>query len=139
MIVFDLACRASHVFEAWFGSQGDYEDQRRRGLVSCPICGDPGVEKAPMAPRIATHGGSGSTPDPAIVMRAMMAAQKRMLTGSEDVGARFAEEARAIHSGEADERLIHGRATPAEAKSLVEDGVPIAPLPFPIRETGRDN
>jgi hypothetical protein len=139
MIVFDLACSASHVFEAWFGSQEDYEEQRARGLVSCPICGDPGVEKAPMAPRIASRGSSDVMPDPKAMMRAMMAAQKKILSGSEDVGARFAEEARAIHSGEADERLIHGRATPAEAKSLVEEGVPVAPLPFPIRETGRDN
>jgi hypothetical protein len=137
MIVFDLACSSGHVFEAWFGSQADYDEQRERGLVSCPICGDAGVGKAPMAPRIAS--GGSSAPDPKAVMQAMMVAQRQILANSEDVGARFAEEARAIHAGDAEERQIHGRTTPAEAKSLLQEGVPVAPLPFPIRDPARDN
>jgi hypothetical protein len=142
MIVFDLACSAGHVFEAWFGSREDYDGQRERGLVSCPVCGDMAIEKAPMAPRIAKSGGGGedmTNADPKALMRAMMAVQNKMLAGSEDVGGRFAEEARAIHDGEADERRIHGRATIDEAKSLVADGVPVAPLPFPVRDPRRDN
>ncbi len=137
MIVFDLSCAAGHVFEAWFGSQEDYEGQRSRGLVSCPVCNDPEVTKAPMAPRIAT--GGKDAPSPRAEMKALMAMQAKMLAGSEDVGPRFAEEARAIHAGDAEERLIHGRATPAEARKLVEEGVPVAPLPLPVRDTTRDN
>jgi hypothetical protein len=138
MIVFDLACSAGHVFEAWFGSQSDYDDQRGRKLVSCPICGDGSVDKAPMAPRIAGTR-SNNAPDPKQVMQAMMMAQRQMLAKSEDVGDRFATEARAIHSGDAEERLIHGQTTPNEAKKLIEEGVPVAPLPFPVRDPARDN
>ncbi|WBO21178.1 DUF1178 family protein [Sphingomonas abietis] len=137
MIVFDLACSSGHVFEAWFGSQADYDDQHARHLVSCPICGDGDVGKAPMAPRIST-GGKGA-PDARAVMQAMMMAQAKMLAGSEDVGSRFAAEARAIHVGDAENRVIHGQATPTEAKMLVEEGVPVAPLPFPVRDPARDN
>jgi hypothetical protein len=145
MIVFDLACGGGHVFEAWFGSQADYEGQKARGLVSCPSCGDVGVGKAPMAPRIATgraverpaaHAESG---DPQGMARALMAAQTELLSRSEDVGRRFAEEARAIHSGDSENRLIHGQASRDEAKALVRDGVPVAPLPFPVRDKTRDN
>ena len=137
MIVFDLSCGAGHVFEAWFGSQADYDGQRARGLVACPVCGDAGVDKAPMAPRIA---GTGRVvADPKAMMRALMAMQAKALSGSEDVGARFAAEARAIHSGEAEHRVIHGQATVVEAKALVADGVPVAPLPFPVRDASRDN
>ena len=138
MIVFDLSCGGGHVFEAWFGSQQDYDGQRARGLVSCPVCCDPEVSKAPMAPRIAT-GSKPSTIDPREAMRVLTAMQAKMLAGSEDVGPRFAEEARAIHAGEAEDRQIHGRATPDEARKLIEEGVPVAPLPLPVRDTSRDN
>jgi len=138
MIVFDLACSAGHVFEAWFGSQADYDDQRGRKLVSCPVCGDGAVDKAPMAPRISGTR-SNTAPDPKQVMRAMMMAQRKILASSEDVGHRFADEARAIHAGDAEERQIHGQATPTEAKKLIEEGVPVAPLPFPVRDPARDN
>jgi hypothetical protein len=130
VIVFDLHCGNAHVFEAWFGSQADYDDQHGRGLVACPVCGDGEVSKAPMAPRIATT--DKSAPDPKAVMKAMMMAQRHMLSKSEDVGERFAQEARAIHSGDSEER-------PDEATKLVEEGVPVAPLPFPVRDTARDN
>ena len=144
MIVFDLACGEGHIFEAWFGSSADYEDQRGRGLVSCPICGASQVGKALMAPNVGAKGNrapaavpmrSGGTPAPA-EMKAMLAAlakaQAKLLEGSEHVGKRFADEARAIHDGDAPERPIHGQATQAEAKALIEDGVPVAPLPLPI-------
>jgi hypothetical protein len=138
MIVFDLSCSAGHVFEAWFGSHADYDGQHARGLVACPVCGDAGVDKAPMAPRIA--GGGDVVPvDPKGRMRAMMAVQAKMLRGSEDVGPRFAAEARAIHAGDAEHRVIHGQATVGEAKQLLADGVPVSPLPFPVRDTSRDN
>jgi hypothetical protein len=140
MIVFDLACGGGHVFEAWFGSAGDYDSQRERGLVSCPVCGDGGIDKAPMAPRISAKGGGGPTPEQAkAMMRALATAQAKALEGSEHVGRRFATEARAIHDGVAEARPIHGQATLAEAKALAADGVPVAPLPLPVREPARDN
>ncbi|WP_419825708.1 DUF1178 family protein [Sphingomonas sp.] len=141
MIVFDLACGGGHVFEAWFGSAGDYDSQRERGLVSCPICGNGTIDKAPMAPRIGA-GGSRTAPTPEqakSMMRALATAQAKALAGSEHVGRRFATEARAIHEGDAEARPIHGQATLAEAKALAADGVPVAPLPLPVREPAREN
>jgi len=142
MIVFDLRCAAQgHVFEAWFGSSEDYEEQRARGLVQCPICGELGVDKAPMAPGVPAKGNAPDAPPEA--MKAMLAklaeAQDRMLEKSDFVGERFPDEARAIHLGEAETRSIHGRASPADAKSLAEEGIPISPLPFPVREPGEEN
>lgn len=140
MIVFDLRCGAGHVFEGWFGSGADYEAQRERGLLSCPVCGLGGVEKAPMAPAVPVKGNAG--PGPASVKKAMaeMASlQNRMLETSEHVGDRFPEEARAIHLGEAEARAIHGRASRAEAARLAEEGIPIAPLPFPVPDPAERN
>ena len=141
MIIFDLRCRAQgHVFEAWFGSSDDYEAQQGRGLVSCPVCGSAEVAKAPMAPSVGVKGNRTASPRQVKEMLAAAAgAQKRLLEGSEPVGERFSDEARAIHLGEAEARAIHGRATPAEARSLIEEGVPIAPLPFPVTEPGTEN
>lgn len=148
MIIFDLRCApGGHVFEAWFGSSGDYEEQRGRGLVSCPICGAAEVEKAPMAPAVPRKGGGEAVPhlspsDPASVKQmlgALAAMQRKLVKGSDWVGDRFASEARAIHLGEADARSIHGRATREQAESLAEDGIPVAPLPFPIAPPGEEN
>jgi hypothetical protein len=146
MIVFDLVCANDHVFEGWFASSVDYEEQRSRGLVACPLCGDTEVGKAVMAPNVTAKGNSGKSvvpvrsdnaPKPAPAeMKAMLAAiakaQAKLLEGSEHVGRRFATEARAIHVGDAPERPIHGHATIKEAKALVEEGVPVAPLPLPV-------
>lgn len=148
MIVFDLKCGAQgHVFEAWFGSSADYEDQQGRGLVTCPICGSGDVAKAPMAPAVPRKGEAASAPelfssDPASVkamMNALAAMQTKLLETSENVGDRFAEEARAMHLGESDRRSIHGRATREEAGGLIEEGIPVAPLPFPVVEPGEKN
>ena len=143
MIVFDLKCALhGHVFEGWFGSSADYEDQAARGLVACPICGSSEVGKAPMAPHIPRKGGpsGGLAPEAMKKMLAELATlQKRMLEKSDFVGERFPEEARAIHLGEAEARAIHGRATHADAASLIEEGVPVAPLPFPVVEPGEEN
>ncbi|HEY0116431.1 MAG TPA: DUF1178 family protein [Allosphingosinicella sp.] len=149
MIIFDLRCLPSgHVFEAWFGSSQDYEDQQARGLVSCPLCGAAEVEKAPMAPAVPKKGAAGaSSPDlfssdPRTVKQmlgALAAMQRRMIDKSDWVGDRFASEARAIHLGEADARSIHGRATREDAQSLAEDGIPVAPLLFPVAPPGEEN
>ncbi len=148
MIIFDLRCTAAgHVFEAWFGSSDDYRDQQARGLVSCPVCGGAEVEKAPMAPAVPKKGGGGQPPglfssDPDTVKRMMGALatmQRELVAKSDWVGDGFASEARAIHLGEADARSIHGRATREDARSLAEDGVPIAPLLFPVAAPGEEN
>jgi hypothetical protein len=147
VIVFDLSCTGGHVFEAWFGSTADYEGQRARGLVSCPICGASDVGKAVMAPNVAPKGNTrtsrnapvpmqaGTPPAPAemkAMLEALARAQAKVLEGSEHVGSRFAEEARAMHDGDATQRPIHGQATREEAKALIEEGIQVAPLPLPI-------
>jgi hypothetical protein len=153
VIIFDLKCASQgHVFEAWFASSESYSDQQARGLVVCPICGSAEVSKAPMAPAVGAKGNArserpsppsslfSSAPEEVKAMLAAAAAvQKTLLEGSESVGDRFADEARAIHLGEADARPIHGRATRGEAERLIEEGVPIAPLPLPIVERGEEN
>lgn len=130
MIVYDLLCApGGHVFEAWFGSSGDYDDQRARGLLSCPLCGSDEVGKAPMAPAVRP---SGTATGPQAMLAALAAAQARALEKSTWVGTGFADQARAMHLGEAEHRPIHGEASLAEAKSLADDGVPVAPLPLPV-------
>ncbi len=143
MIIFDLKCApAGHVFEAWFGSGEDYEAQRARGLVSCPFCGSQDVDKAPMAPAVGAKGNQADGQSPAqlkAMLGALADAQKKMLATSEHVGPHFATEARAIHLGEAEARAIHGQATPAEADELRDEGIPVAPLPFPFVAPGDEN
>jgi hypothetical protein len=142
VIIFDLKCGAQgHVFEAWFGSNEDYKMQAARGLVSCPICGANDVDKAPMAPRVGAKGNQGDMPPEAVkaALAGMAEAQKKMLETSEHVGDRFPDEARAIHLGETEARAIHGRASPADAASLRDEGIPIAPLPFPVPDPGTEN
>lgn len=152
MIVYDLACSDGHRFEGWFGSSSDFEDQRARGLLACPSCGTSEVSKAPMAPAVPAKGNSrqevlppeapqpphqvmANTPMPPEVQKALAAlakVQAEVLRNSTWVGDRFAEETRKMHYGERDAAPIHGQASLAEAKALVEEGVPVAPLPFPV-------
>lgn len=143
MIVFDLRCGAGHVFEAWFGSSAAYEEQRAGGLVACPLCGSAEIEKAVMAPNVGAKGNqraavpanTDDAPSPAAVkaaLAAMAAAQAKALEKSQWVGTAFADKARAMHVGDAPETPIHGQASLAEARALAEEGVPIAPLPFPV-------
>lgn len=148
MIVFDLSCPDGHRFEGWFGSSADYADQHARGLLACPVCGSADVSKAPMAPAVPAKGNTrqevlppeaprqlANTPMPPKVQKALAAlakAQAEALKNSTWVGDKFADETRKMHYGERDEALIHGQATLAEAKALIEEGVPVAPLPFPV-------
>ena len=147
MIVFDLKCEGQgHVFEAWFGSSADYADQKERGLLACPLCGDTRVGKALMAPAVAVRGKQrpaaeaetapvAAGPDEAkmrALVEALADAQKKVLEGSTWVGRGFAEQARAMHYGEQDKGSIHGEVAPAEAKALAEEGINVAQLPFPV-------
>jgi hypothetical protein len=127
MIVFDLQCRdGGETFEAWFRSTADYEEQQTAGLVQCPMCQSANVGKAPMAPRVPRKGSG----NPLAKLAAM---QAEMLKESRWVGDQFADTARAMHVGEIEREVVHGSATLEQAKSLVDEGVPVAPLPLPVR------
>jgi hypothetical protein len=136
MIVFDLRCAdGCAVFEGWFDSSADYQDQSGRGLVQCPYCGTDRVEKAPMAPRVGRSDSAG----PQEAIAALAAMQARMLSQSEWVGADLPETARAMHLGEIEPRPVHGQASADEARSLIEEGVPVLPLPLPVIPPGQVN
>lgn len=132
MIVFDLKCGGGHVFEAWFGSTAAYEDQRAAGQVRCPLCDSGDVTKALMAPAIGSKGNrKPDAPTPGAIKAAMQrlaSQQAEALKSSEWVGTAFAERARAMHLGEEKQATIHGQASVADAKALVDEGIPIAPL-----------
>ena len=133
MIVFDLQCHeGGETFEAWFRSSADYEEQREAGLVLCPVCQSANVGKAPMAPRVPPKGSG----NPFARLAAM---QAEMLKESRWVGDRFAETARAMHTGEIEREQVHGNATLDQAKSLVDDGIPVAPLPLPVTPPSQIN
>lgn len=126
MIVFDLQCRAGcGAFEAWFRSSADYDQQRQSGLVQCPVCQSEDVAKAPMAPRVPRKGSQ----DP---LAKLAAIQSELLKESRWVGNEFTDTARAMHCGEIEPAQVHGNATLEQAKSLVDDGIPVAPLPLPV-------
>lgn len=128
MIVFDLRCEDSgDVFEGWFQSGADFDDQSARGLVQCPVCRSSKIVKAPMAPRVPSKSAGDAAP-----LAKLAAIQSAILKDPEWVGDRFADEARAIHVGESEARPVHGNATAAEARALVDEGVPVAPLPLPV-------
>jgi hypothetical protein len=134
VIRFSLSCEHSHDFEGWFRSNEDFDVQRKRSLVECPVCGSHKVEKALMAPAVST---GRKREKVALAMneqqRAAMAQIKALTAkireNADYVGDKFAEEARKIHFGESDPRGIYGEATPEEAKGLAEDGVAFMPIP----------
>lgn len=138
MKVLDLQCAHGHGFEGWFGSEDDFQSQLTRGLVECPVCGDTAVAKKLSAPRL-NLGASVPAESPkrevAAVDPQLQAAWMKMvrhvLANTEDVGGRFAEEARRIHYGETAERNIRGQASREETESLLEEGIAVMPLPIP--------
>ena len=133
MIVFDLQCRdGGETFEAWFRSGADFDEQRGAGLVQCPVCLSANVDKAPMAPRLPRKGS-----DQPIVRLAAL--QAELLKKSRWVGDEFTDTARAMHSGEIESAQVHGNATLEQAKSLLEEGVPVAPLPLPVTPPNQVN
>ncbi len=135
MIKYALQCAHAHPFEGWFSTSADYDEQCAKGMVECPFCGSPEISKQIMAPAVAGTKRRGvSMPAPTPEMRQMMMAaagevRRHVEENFDYVGDTFAREARDIHEGKTEERGIYGEATPTEVKSLVEDGVKIAPLP----------
>lgn len=133
MIRYALVCEHEHAFEGWFGASADFDDQHARGLLDCPVCGSKAVRKAIMAPALAGTKSRSQNDPPAqsheMMMQAMSAMRRHVEETFDDVGDAFAREARAIHEGKAEERGIYGQATSQEVRDLVEEGVPIAPMP----------
>jgi hypothetical protein len=130
MIRYQLRCPQDHEFEGWFRSSADYDAQAKKGLLECPVCGSGEVDKAIMAPAVAT---AEAKEDRAMRMTKMRQfftqVRKHIENNAEYVGEKFPDEARAIHYGDAEERQIYGEATLADAKELMEEGIPVLPLP----------
>ena len=156
MILFALRCAGGHEFEGWFRDNAAYDRQSGRGLVSCPECGSTKVEKALMAPRLgrSTKGESerapaptptqaeeapspsapetaaDQPPTPGQVRHALQVLRRHIERHYENVGPKFAQEARRIHKGEAAVRGIYGEATPSDTEKLLEEGIEIASIPW---------
>ncbi len=131
MIRYTLACDNDHRFDSWFPSAAGFDRLAEGGHLACPDCGSAKVGKALMAPAVATHDArplSAPPSDPRA--EALERLRREVEAKSEYVGMRFATEARAIHAGDAPGRSIWGETRPDEARALIEDGVPVAPLPF---------
>jgi hypothetical protein len=139
MKVLNLQCSHRHTFEGWFGSDDEFQTQLAAGLVECPLCGDTGIAKLPSAP----HLNLGAQPQPAApkqevatvadadMQRAWLKMVRHVMANTEDVGQRFAEEARKIHYGETEERGIRGQASREETEALLDEGIGVLPLPVP--------
>lgn len=149
MKVLDLQCaHQQHAFEGWFASEDDFRDQSARGLLECPLCGDREIRKLPSAPALQL-GARPQTDRPAAQapaadsyaavgpaeQAALLRTLRKWIAGAEDVGERFAEEARRMHYGEATSRSIRGRASASEAIDLLEEGIAVLPLPAAIKDT----
>jgi hypothetical protein len=142
MIQYSLKCENDHSFDSWFASAGAYDKLADNGMVSCAVCGSTKVSKAIMAPRVRTTKGKEAPVAPTLpteksaAEQAMAKMRAQVEQNSEYVGTNFATEARSMHLGDAPERAIYGEAKPEEAKSLIEDGIPVTPLPFmPTRKS----
>jgi hypothetical protein len=159
MKVLNLQCAQGHGFEGWFASEDDFRQQTDSGLLTCPLCGQAQIVRLPSAPRLNLHGASGHRSDagesaeasrnaepqppattqvaaipdglPVALQAAWLHAVRQVLAHTENVGERFAEEARRIHYGEAPERGIRGKASPAETDALLAEGIAVLPLPIP--------
>lgn len=140
MIRYKLTCDDGHVFESWFQSSDAFEILRDRGLVTCDTCGSPHVQKTLMAPKVAASDkgkaeprqdmSAGPLTQPGSDMAQMLQKLRAHVeANSTYVGRDFAREARDMHLGDAPERQIHGEASADEARALIEDGVPVLPLP----------
>ena len=158
MIHYQLQCADGHGFDGWFKDSASFEQQARRGLLECPVCGDSRVERALMSPSVPRKGGArrevvvaadpqpaaSPAPAPAVVagrlpdhVRAMLQRLRAEVEKNCDyVGDGFADEARRIHRGESDRRGIYGEASPTEAEALADEGIEIARIPWVPRADG---
>ncbi len=144
MIRYDLRCRQGHAFDSWFPSSTGFDQLRASGHLACPFCGDAEIEKALMAPALgrgapasepvasSPEAATAAPPDLTPAQREALISElrSRIESNSDYVGLAFAAEARAMHAGDKPGRPIHGEARPDEARQLIEEGIPVAPLPF---------
>ena len=145
MKVLDLHCGEGHVFEGWFAGEEDFQAQLQQGALTCPVCGSHEVRKALSAPRLNLGARAPAAPPPAedapapapapapgaALQAAWLHAARRIMAETEDVGARFADEARRMHYGEAAQRAIRGQASLEETARLLDEGIAVLPLPLP--------
>jgi hypothetical protein len=143
MIVFDLVCSNQHAFEGWFASSEEFSRQLDTGLLTCPVCRDHGVSKRPSAVHINRHASTGAesakdgvkgSAAAQLTAPDMQQVLDYLLKHTEDVGSRFAEEARKIHQGEALRRGIRGQAERKELEALEDEGIEVMPFPFPAKD-----
>ena len=135
MIKFTLSCERGHEFESWFPDGASYEEQARRGFVTCPECNSPRIAKAPMAPAIVSRGHAAEPAalrdEKTLAARdALRRLRREIERRTDDVGDAFPQIARAMHAGEEPERAIRGQANIGEIKALLEEGVGVAPMPI---------
>jgi len=147
MKVLNLRCAHGHGFEGWFASNEAFDTQLAAGLVECPVCGDTAIVKLLSAPRLnlgnpkapaeAAPAAPSQVPVELSLEARWMRAVREVIAKTEDVGDRFAEEARKMHYGEAEERGIRGHATPEQTEALLDEGIAVMPLPIPaaLKET----
>jgi hypothetical protein len=137
MKVIDLRCQSGHRFEGWFGSDDDFLEQNGRGLIECPLCADKVIVRLPSAPRLNLSASRDAPPAPApadegaALQARWMQMVRHVIANTEDVGERFADEARRIHYGESKDRAIRGQASAEEREALQEEGIEVHPLPVP--------
>ena len=145
MKVLNLRCANGHGFEGWFASDDDFMDQNGRALIECPLCADKVISRMPAAPRLNLSGARATTPTaPAQdgkpqatdLQAAWLATVRHMMANTEDVGGRFAEEARRIHYGETAQRGIRGQASAQEREALKDEGIETMSLPVPAAMQG---
>jgi|AP95_1055475.scaffolds.fasta_scaffold119785_2 hypothetical protein len=146
MILYDLRCSQGHKFEAWFKDSGSYDKQAKRGDVECPVCSDTSVEKAIMAPRLSSstrkkglehdtpisrgpHSDERASEVAREILDAVGKVQRHVEENCDYVGDKFADEARAIHHGDSEERGIYGEATKSEVEDLLDEDIPVMPVP----------
>ncbi|MBS0391503.1 MAG: DUF1178 family protein [Proteobacteria bacterium] len=147
MKVLDLFCGHQHGFEGWFASEEDFQQQQSLGLVQCPMCGSADIRKGLSAPRLNLRACAGTStaqqaisttpvPDRQVdgsqaLQAAWLQVARQIMARTEDVGSRFAAEARRMHYGEIEERAIRGQATAQQTSELLEEGIAVLPLPLP--------
>ncbi|MFP6713204.1 MAG: DUF1178 family protein [Rhodospirillales bacterium] len=146
MILYDLRCSQGHKFEAWFKDSGSYDKQAKRGDVECPVCSDTSVEKAIMAPRLSSstrkkglehdtpisrgpHSDERASEVAREILDVVGKVQRHVEENCDYVGDKFADEARAIHHGDSEERGIYGEATKSEVEDLLDEDIPVMPVP----------
>lgn len=140
MKVLNLRCANGHGFEGWFASEDDYMEQNGRGAVACPLCTDQVISRMPSAPRLNLSGArepqAQAQAQPVDLQATWLQAVRELIAKTEDVGERFATEARRIHYGEAAERGIRGQATAAERAALQDEGIETLSVPIPAALKG---